>query len=275
MGEIKMRTIQTITCALLSLTLLIGACSKTAETPAQAPAASPATPASSTPASGAAPQSAPAAAQPEATAPAAAETGAPAPSPSAAAAATTEQPAAPATPPPPKYKEVTLAEGTMLGLRLDTAVASDTSKVEDPVRAVLRQAVTVDGREVLPAGTELAGTVTHVERSGRVKGLASIAYRFDSLRHGGERYDVRTSPISHEAKPTKKKDATKIGIGAGIGAAVGGILGGGGGAAKGAAIGGAAGTGAVVATRGEEVRMGPGSGVNTKLVAPLTLRVKA
>jgi len=184
-------------------------------------------------------------------------------------------PPAAAKPAEPVYKEVTLPAGTTLRLELKSAVASDTSKVEDKVRAVLRQAVSVDGQEVLPAGTEFVGTVTQVERSGRVKGLARIAYRFDSLRHGDESYDVRTATIAHEAKPTKKKDATKIGIGAGIGAAVGGILGGGGGAAKGAAIGGAAGTGAVVATRGDEVRMGPGSGVNTRLMAPLTVRVKA
>ena len=82
----------------------------------------------------------------------------------------------------PVYKEVTLPAGTTLRLELKSAVASDTSKVEDPVRAVLRQAVTVDGREVLPAGTEFAGTVTDVARSGRVKGLARIAYRFNSLR---------------------------------------------------------------------------------------------
>jgi len=196
---------------------------------------------------------------------------------SAASAPAEETKAAPTPPKPaePLYKEVTVPVGTTLHLELKSAVASDTSKPEDQVRAVLRQAVTVEGREVLPAGTEVVGTVTQVQRSGRVKGLALIAYRFDSLRHDSERYDIRTATISHEAKPTKKKDATKIGIGAGIGAAVGGILGGGGGAAKGAAIGGAAGTGAVVATRGDEVRMGPGSGVNTRLTAPLTVRIKA
>jgi hypothetical protein len=194
---------------------------------------------------------------------------------SAAPAPAAETNAAPPKPAEPVYKEVTVPAGTTLHLELKSAVASDTSKLEDPVRAVLRQAITVDGREVLPAGTEVVGTVTKVERSGRVKGLALVAYRFDSLRHNSERYDIRTATISHEAKATKKKDATKIGIGAGIGAAVGGILGGGGGAAKGAAIGGAAGTGAVVATRGDEVRMGPGSGVNTQLTAPLTIRIKA
>ena len=113
-----------------------------------------------------------------------------------------------------------------------------------------------------------------VARSGRVKGRARVAYRFSSLRHDSERYDITTAPISHQARATKGKDATKIGVGAGVGAAVGALLGGGGGAAKGAAIGGAAGTGAVLATRGEEVRLGPGADVNTRLTAPLTVRVK-
>jgi len=184
-------------------------------------------------------------------------------------------PAEPEKPAEAVYKDVTLPAGTTLRLELKSSVASDTSKIEDPVRAVLRQAVTVDGREVLPAGTEFAGTVTDVERSGKVKGLARIAYRFNSLRRGTERYDVRTASIQHEAAPTKKKDATKIAIGAGAGAALGAILGGGGGAAKGAAIGGAGGTGVVLATRGEEVRRGPGADVSTRLTAPLTVRVKA
>jgi hypothetical protein len=178
-------------------------------------------------------------------------------------------------PPEPVYKEVTLPAGTTLRLDLKSSVASDTSKVEDTVRAALRQAVVVDGHTVLPAGTELVGTVTDVARSGRVKGRARVAYRFSSLRHDSERYDINTAPIAHEAEATKKKDATKIAIGAGAGAALGAILGGGSGAAKGAAIGGGAGTGAVLATRGDEVRRGPGADVTTRLTAPLTVRVKA
>ena len=127
------------------------------------------------------------------------------------------------------------------------------------MRAELREAVIVDGQTVLPAGTEVVGNVTDVERSGRVKGRARVAYRFNSLSIGGERYDIATAPISHQAEATKGEDATKIAIGAGAGAAVGAMLGGGDGAAKGAAIGGAAGTASVLATRGKEVRLGPGA----------------
>ena len=178
-------------------------------------------------------------------------------------------------PPVPVYKEITIPAGTTLRLDLKSSVASDSSKVEDTVRAALRQAVVVDGHTVLPAGTELVGTVTDVARSGRVKGRARVAYRFSSLRHDSERYDIQTATIAHEAEATKKEDAKKIAIGAGAGAAIGALLGGGSGAAKGAAIGGGAGTGAVLATRGDEVRRAAGANVTTRLTAPLTVRVKA
>jgi hypothetical protein len=172
-----------------------------------------------------------------------------------------------------KVKEITLPAGTTLRLELTTAVASDSSKVEDPVRAELRQAVAIDGETVLPAGTAFVGSVTGVERSGRVKGRAGVSYSFSSLSYGGDRYEVRTASISHQAEATKGEDAKKIAIGAGAGAAIGAILGGGDGAAKGAAIGGASGTGVVLATRGKEVRLGPGANVSTRLTMPLTLRV--
>lgn len=174
----------------------------------------------------------------------------------------------------PAYREVTIPAGTTLRLDLASSVASDSSKVEDRVNATLREAVVVDGNAVLPTGASLAGVVTDVEDSGRVKGRARIAYRFNSLTVGDEQYDITTAPTSHVAAATKGEDAKKIGIGAGAGAAIGAILGGGSGAAKGAAIGGAAGTGAVLATKGDEVRLGPGANVTSRLTAPLTVRVK-
>jgi hypothetical protein len=197
----------------------------------------------------------------------------------ATGAATAESPekAAPRKPAPvvPTYREVTLPAGTTLPLDLKTALASDTSNVEDAVSATLRSPITVDGRQVLPAGTEVVGNVTDVERAGRVKGRAKIAFRFTSLHHAKERYEISTESVARMAEATKGEDAKKIAIGAGAGAAVGALLGGGDGAAKGAAIGGAGGTGVVLATRGKEVRLGAGADVNTKLTAPLTLRVKS
>jgi hypothetical protein len=174
----------------------------------------------------------------------------------------------------PQYREVTIPAGTTLRLELTSSVASDSSKVEDAVRAELRQPITVDGREVVPVGADVVGHVTAVERSGRVKGRARVAFRFDSMSVNGDDYEINTAGVARQAEATKGEDATKIGIGAGAGAAIGALLGGGDGAAKGAAIGGAGGTGVVLATRGREVRLGPGANVNTRLTSPLVVRVK-
>ena len=174
----------------------------------------------------------------------------------------------------PEYREFTLPVGMTLPLELKSTVASDVSEVEDTVRGTLRRAVTIDGYEVLPAGTELAGNVTEAERAGRVKGRARVAFQFTSLRFDGERLALQTEPIEQIAEATKGEDATKVGVGAGAGAVIGGLLGGKSGAAKGAAIGGAAGAGAVMATRGKEVRLEPGTELTAKLTAPLAVRVR-
>jgi hypothetical protein len=174
-----------------------------------------------------------------------------------------------------QYKEVTIPSGTTLRLDLSTAVASDTSDVEQPVTATLRSPLSINGQVVLPMGSEVTGVVTQADGSGRVKGRARIAMRFSRLRAHGDSYDIKTSGFAQEAAATKKKDATKIAIGAGAGAALGAILGGGSGAAKGAAVGGAAGTGVVLATKGNEVRLGPGANISTRLTAPLTVRVRS
>jgi hypothetical protein len=191
-----------------------------------------------------------------------------------AAASEAAPPAGAATTTKPADREITIPAGTTLRLDLGTALASDTSKIEDTVKATLRQPVSVDGAVVLPAGTELQGVVTNVERPGRVKGRAQISYRFTTLTAADETYKVKTSAVAHQGEATKGEDATKIGVGAGAGAVIGGILGGGDGAAKGAAIGGAAGTGAVLATRGKDLKLAPGVNIATTLTAPLAVRVK-
>jgi hypothetical protein len=176
----------------------------------------------------------------------------------------------------PRPREITLPAGTVLPVTLNSSVGSDTSRIEDPVRATVRRAVVAQGVEVLPAGTAVLGHVTQAQRSGRVKGRASIAFRFTQIDLPGEggRSSIKSSTISRLAPATKKQDAMKIGGGAAGGAIIGGILGGGDGAAKGAAIGGGAGTGVVLATRGKEVHIGSGSALGIRLTAPLTLRVR-
>lgn len=174
----------------------------------------------------------------------------------------------------PAFREATIPAGTVFHARLETPVASDTSRVEDRVTASLTRPVVVDDAEVVPAGSTLTGVVTGAKPSGRVKGRAQVAFRLDVLTvPGGDGQRVRTHTVAVEAPSTKKSDALKIGAPAAGGAILGGILGGGKGAAIGGAVGGGAGTAVVLATPGKEVRLPAGSAVTVRLVEPVTVRV--
>jgi hypothetical protein len=174
----------------------------------------------------------------------------------------------------PTYREVTLPAGTVLPVDLQTALGSDTSRVEQPVQGRLRHAVSSGGVEVLPSGTGVSGHVTAADRPGKVKGRGRIALRFTQLDTPGEgTTKISTATISRLAPATKQKDALEIAGPAAAGAVIGGIVGGKGGAGKGAIIGGGAGTGYVLSTRGKDVRLAPGADLAVKLTAPVTVRV--
>ncbi len=172
-------------------------------------------------------------------------------------------------------REVTIPAGTQLPIVVDTGVASNTSHVEQPVRAHLSRDVRVDDQIVLPAGSELYGNVTAVRRPGKLKGRSYIALRFTTLvpRAGHERYSIDTGRISRTGRTTRRKDAMKIGVPAAGGAAVGAIVGGKKGALIGGGVGGGAGTAVVLSTRGEEVGIGRGAPFTLRLAEPVRIRV--
>jgi hypothetical protein len=174
----------------------------------------------------------------------------------------------------PAAREITIPAGTTLSVRLQSPIGSDTSRPEQRIDGMLTRDVRIGGVEALGAGASLRGIVTNAERSGRVKGRANVAFKFDHISSGGTLYPISTRTISRVAPGTKKRDAATIGIPAAGGAIIGGIIGGGDAAVKGGAIGGAAGTAAVLSTRGKEVRLGAGTVVTVRLAAPLTVRVK-
>src|SRR4051794_28119246 len=177
---------------------------------------------------------------------------------------------------PAPTREVTIPAGTQLTVMLDTAVGSDTSRVEEPVTAHLTRPIHVHGDTVLAEGSRITGVVTDATRSAKVKGRAHVAMRFDSLTpHGDDqRYAIQTAAVGRTAEGTKEKDALEIGAPAAGGAIVGALLGGKKGALVGTAVGGGAGTAVVLSTRGQEVHLGKGAPLTLKLAAPLTVHVK-
>ena len=186
------------------------------------------------------------------------------------------RPAETAAPAPrlPEYREVTIPAGTALPLQMTSTISSESAQVEAPVSAKLVNAITINGDTAIPAGSVLRGTVTDVERSGRVQGRAHLSFAFNEVNMNGGHENLKTNPLTFEAEATKGEDATKVGIGAAGGAILGGILKGKKGAEKGAIAGAAAGTGVVLATRGKEVTVTEGTNVTATLAQPMTVRVR-
>lgn len=174
----------------------------------------------------------------------------------------------------PVVRTLTVPDNTVLDVTLDTALASDASRVEERVRGTVASPVVVDGTTVIPAGAALTGHVTHVDDSDKVKGRAELSFRFTRLTSGAVTYDIDTKPLYYVAESTKKDDAVKIGVGTAAGAVIGAIAGGKKGAAIGSAIGAGAGTGVVLATEGKEIRLAEGRKLKVSLTNPLTIRTK-
>ena len=129
----------------------------------------------------------------------------------------------------------------------------------------------VGEKTALPEGAEVLGQVTAAAPSGRVKGLARLAFDFDRVRIKGKEYPIEARAIDITADNTHKKDAAIVGGGTAGGAIIGAIAGGKKGAGIGALVGAAAGTGVVLTNHGKEVVIPSGAHLGVQLTRAVTL----
>ncbi len=174
-----------------------------------------------------------------------------------------------------KPQTVTIPAGTTLAVRLRQLISTDRQAEGDAFAATLDQPIVIDGFVIADKGSNVRGKITSLVNPGRVKGRAAISLELTEINTtDGQRVDVRTDTYHNEAASGKKGDIAKVGAGAAIGAIIGALAGGGKGAAIGAGVGGAAGGGAVLATKGEEVRITAETLLTFRLAENLTLTEK-
>jgi hypothetical protein len=170
---------------------------------------------------------------------------------------------------------VTIPAGTTLAVRLRQLIGTDRQSEGDSFAATLDQPIVIDGFVIADKGSNVRGKITSLVNPGRVKGRASISLELTEINTtDGQHVNVRTDTYHNEAASGKKSDATKVGAGAVIGAMIGAMAAGGKGAAIGAGVGGAAGGGAVLATKGEEVRLTAETRLTFRLAENVTLTEK-
>lgn len=175
----------------------------------------------------------------------------------------------------PEFAEIELPSNTVIGIRLDTTISSETAQVEDVVRARATRAVIVDGMTVIPTGARLTGAVVLVERGGKIRERARIAIRFTSLDlHDNVRVPIRTETIYREGDPPAGEATSKIGASAVVGSILGGVFGGKRGAVIGGAAGAAGGTAIVVAGDRNEATLASGTPLTVRLQEAATFEVE-
>jgi type IV secretory pathway VirB10-like protein len=163
----------------------------------------------------------------------------------------------------------------VIGLQVDTPLSSERAHVEDRVDARVTRDVLAAGRVAIPAGSRVVGTVTLVEKGGKMKERARLGVRFHTLVLGdGSQVPLRTEAILREGEAPSGESARKIG-GAAIGGAIlGAIMGGGKGAAVGGAAGAGAGAAAVMAGDRNAATLPAGTIVNVRLTGPTSIEVE-
>jgi hypothetical protein len=187
---------------------------------------------------------------------------------------TVEEPAPPPPPPAPEFVELQVPADSVLGLQVERTVTSDLARVEDKVTARVTRDVRVGTRVAIPAGAIVSGSVTEVDRGGKMKGKARLAVRFHTVTLAdGSQMSIRTDAVIREGQSPSGETAAKVG-GAAIGGAIlGAILGGGKGAAIGAGVGAAGGTAAAMTNDRNPATLPAGTNVTVRVQQPVTVTV--
>jgi hypothetical protein len=154
--------------------------------------------------------------------------------------------------------KVSLPAGTALKVKLETNLATYSSKQGDPFSGRVTEAVLLGGKEVVPIGATVQGRVTRVDEPRRYNGRPTIGIFPETLiMPNGERFMLNATLLDtsirkgtdvnsegqFKGKGHDGGDLTEIGMSTGGGMLIGGVAGGG----KGLVIGGAVGATVTVA----------------------------
>jgi hypothetical protein len=185
-----------------------------------------------------------------------------------------EPPRAP-EPPQKTFEELVISPSSVIGLQIETPVTSERARVEDRVEARVTRDIKVGDRVAVAAGARAVGSVTLVEKGGKMKDRARLGIRFHTLvLADGTRLQIQTDTIYRDGEAPGNSAAAKVGGGAVAGAILGAILGGGKGAAVGAAAGAGGGAAAVEAGDRKAATIRPGEAVTARILQPVTVTIE-
>jgi hypothetical protein len=150
---------------------------------------------------------------------------------------------------------IELPAGTHLTIRMIDGVDSERNSVGQTFAASLDEPVLVDGRTIIPRGSDVVVKLVDAKESGKLTGRATLTLDLVSLKANGRTVDVNSATVTEESSSRGERTAKVVGGTAALGTIIGAIAGGGKGAAIGLGAGAAAGAGAEILTKGQRVRI--------------------
>ncbi len=157
-----------------------------------------------------------------------------------------------AAPVPSTGSFTALPAGTMLTMKLETAISTRTNRAGDRFSGRVTENVKLDGRTIIPIGASVEGRIARAEEHRRFRGTPTIDLRPDTvIMPSGDRIALNAVIVDTDARPDVDvndegrlkgrghdgRDWRETGIATGVGAIAGGIIAGGHGALIGAGVG--------------------------------------
>lgn len=182
---------------------------------------------------------------------------------------------------------LTIPSGTKVPLALKQAISTKNAKEGDPVYCETTFPFVVDDRIVIPAGTYVQGKISRIQRPGRIKGRAELLMHFTSMIYpsgytvmlpgsvenlpGADKTSIKGSEGTVRQDSDKARDIGTVASTASTGAVIGGLSAGGKGAGIGAAAGGLAGLAIAMISRGNDVKLDPGTSIEMVIQRQITV----
>ena len=150
---------------------------------------------------------------------------------------------------------MTIPVGTRIAVRTIDGIDSTQNHVGDRFQASLEEPLTVDGRIVVPKGTNVYGRLAEAKQTGTFGGKSQLRLELTGIVLNGRTVPLVTGDYEVSGKSKTASTAKRTVGGAALGSVIGAIAGGGKGAAVGAAVGGGVGAGSEVITKGDQVKV--------------------
>ena len=182
---------------------------------------------------------------------------------------------------------LTIPAGSKIPVALKHAISTKSAREGDSVYAETNFPFVLNEKVLVPAGTYVQGKISQVKRGGRIHGRAELLIHFTTLIYpsgytvmlpgavenvpGAERTTMKGEEGTIRQDSQTGQKVGTVASTAGTGAVIGGLSRGGKGAAVGAGIGGAVGTAIALLSRGNDVRLEPGTTIEMVIQRPIEL----